>query len=89
MTDIDPTAQEAATLEERLSVGTRVARRALAGGPMHFPENLQLKAAAHGVYAWRELLVGVLGGDADAIVFARQAVHAHLPPEPKAKPKGA
>lgn len=71
-----------ATLVERLVVGTRLAIQTIGGRPMHRSEGMQMRAVAHGALAWRELMEGVLAGDAEAIAIARKAVAILPVPEP-------
>lgn len=88
MTDPNKATQQA-SLVECLHVGSQIGRRAILGQPMRYPENIQLKACAQGLYAWRALMDGVLAGDTEAIAIARKALQRHRLPESEPKKEGA
>jgi hypothetical protein len=77
------------SIVECLDVGSHVARRAITGGQMRYPENMQLKACARGLYAWRALMEGVLAGDTEAVAIARKALERNRLPESEPNKEGA
>lgn len=76
----------APSIVERVDVGVWLARRTIAGKPTHQPIGMQMRALAQGVFAWRDLVEGVLAGDTEALDMARKAIARH--PWPKQPNEG-